>query len=93
VSSNLPLLDKLQNNFTLDDGEYLIGDWASGVEFIYLFEGKRNFPLVTRREVGKGLVYWINSGDHTEKGPAKSLSRPDTHLVKLVSNLISFQSK
>jgi len=89
VSRDTNLLKALPDEFPLSDGEVLVGNWANGVEFIYVSKEDPNIPLLTRRENGKGVVYWLNSGDSTEIGPPESISMPDDHLVKILGTLIT----
>ena len=88
TSSNQSLLDHLPDSFTLADREYVVGTWREGVEFIYTHSDDKNIPLVTRRVVQEGAVFWINSGDHTEDGPPRPITKPSKDLLDLLSKII-----
>lgn len=88
VSTDKHLLDDLPDSLNLEDGEIITGNWAEHVEFVYVLEGDANWPLVTRKTYGSGLVFWINSGDQGEDGPPRSISRPSSDLINLITELI-----
>lgn len=88
VTSNRRLLEALPDSIELGDNEVIIGQWDADVEYLYRWEKDPDIPLVTRRPVGRGRVFWINSGDTSAKGPPRSLARPEPSLVQLLVNLV-----
>lgn len=92
VTTNTALLNNLPDTLELDDRECVTGDWAEHVEYLYVSNDAKQIPLVTRQEIGDGVVFWVNSGDHTEEGPPPSLAKPADDLVNLLSIIIRFGS-
>lgn len=90
ISDNKILLEHLPDSFSLSDREYVVGNWREGVEFLYTHSENQDIPLVTRRVVQKGAAFWINSGDHVDHGPPRSVSRPSEALVFLLSQIIAY---
>jgi hypothetical protein len=90
ATSDTGLLDMLPDDFCLSDNEVVVGDWDADVEYLYVWgsEEHKDVPLVTRRCVGKGRVFWINSGDSSSAGPPRSIGRPEPELISLLSALI-----
>lgn len=82
------LLRELPDTLELCDNEVIVGDWGADVEYLYRWAQDPEVPLVTRRAVGSGRVYWINSGDSSAKGPPRALARPEPGLVGLLATLI-----
>lgn len=78
----------LPDKMTLSDQEVIEGEWNNDVEFLYVKEDEPSVPLVTRRKLEKGVVYWLNSGDTDNTGAPRSVSEPEKGLVDLVSTLI-----
>jgi hypothetical protein len=89
-SENIELLDSLPNSFVLHDGEYVYGEWSEDVEFLYTLSDDTSVPLATRQKCGKGTIFWVNTGDHTDKGPPTSLSNPADEFVEMVSNMVFY---
>ncbi len=87
ISTNKILLKNLPDTLSLDDREYVTGDWSNTTEYIYTTNDEKKIPLVTRQELGKGVVFWINSGDHTENGPPPSIEKPSKDLIILLDRL------
>lgn len=83
VTENIKLLDALPGEFSLPDREYITGEWSEEVEFLYFLRNSENVPLITRKKLMHGVIIWINSGDHNEKGPPPSLSKPSNHLIEI----------
>ncbi len=79
----------LPETFELADREYVTGDWASDVKYIYVaaVEQAKQIPLVTYRTCGKGSILWFNSGDSTMDGPPESLSGPNDNFIVVVCAL------
>jgi hypothetical protein len=88
VSTDRHLLDDLPGSLNLKDGEIITGNWAEHVEYLYILEGRPDWPLATRKTYGSGLVFWINSGDQGENGPPRSISKPSPDLLKVMAELI-----
>lgn len=82
-------IGELPRAFSLSDGELLRGRWAADVEAVFVSRSEPDVPLVTRREVGKGLTFWLNSGDHTETGPPRSIAQPEPIFVQLLAWALS----
>lgn len=89
VTSNAALLADLPDEFELGDNEVVIGEWADDVEYLYRWERNRRVPLVTRRSVGLGHVYWVNSGDTNARGPSRSIARPEDQFLSLLAKLLT----
>jgi hypothetical protein len=87
-STDRHLLGDLPDSFILEDGEIITGDWAEPVEFLYVLGGNADWPLVTRKNYGSGLVFWINSGDQGENNPPPSISRPSPDLIGVIAELV-----
>lgn len=83
------ILDTLPDRFELDDNEVVVGKWGKDVEYLYTWAENPEVPLVTRRSVGRGRVYWVNSGDSNADGPPRSIGRPEFGLVKLLGTIIT----
>ena len=92
VTTNDKLIKNLPDTLELDDRECVTGEWAEHVEYLYVSNDEMQIPLVTRQEIGAGVVFWINSGDHTKEGPPPSLAKPADDLVNLLSIIIRFGS-
>ena len=88
LSRNSALLAELPDNVSLSDKELLGGEWDAGVEFLYVKAGSSDVPLITRRECGEGVVFWLNSGDTDKAGPAGSVAVPELPLISLVEKFI-----
>jgi hypothetical protein len=89
ASGNAELVRELPNSLDLQDREFLIGKWDNDVEYLYHLDGNPDVALVTRRCYKKGVVHWINSGDHDDKSLPPSLAQPESDLVKLLGLLIA----
>lgn len=89
TTKNTKLLDNLPESLELDDREIVVGMWGEHVEYIYVSATDPSIPLVTRQEIGNGVVFWLNSGDHTEEGPPPSLAGPADEFVVLITSLIT----
>lgn len=97
-----PLLKNLPNEFSFDDGEVCWGDWSKDAKILIKttkrFEnnmhGHREYvpTLVVRHTGSIGTLIWVNSGDKTDKIP-KSLSEPQSQLVKIMENAITYSSE
>ncbi|PPK70374.1 hypothetical protein V5P93_000746 [Actinokineospora auranticolor] len=83
------LLADLPESLDLSDNEVVVGTWHRDVDFLYCWDGDPEVPLVTRRVVGDGHVYWVNSGDTDGDGPPRSLARPESGLVTLLATLVN----
>lgn len=85
------MTDNLPDGFELDDREYVTGDWASDVKWIYVLESEtgKQIPLVTYRTCGKGSILWFNSGDSTCDGPPESLGTPNERFVEVLLSLVT----
>ncbi len=81
-------LPGLPTKVELSDNEVLRGDWDDSVQVLYK-SADAGDPLVTQRSYGKGRVHWVNSGDHTRRGPPPSIAGPDEGLVEIMSVLLS----
>lgn len=90
VSSDPELLADLAPAMSLSDNEIVIGSWQNDVEYLYRWREDDTVPLVTRRVVGHGRVYWLNSGDSTALGPPRVLARPEAPFVGLLAALIRY---
>lgn len=90
TTTNSTLMESLPDTLELDDRECVTGEWGSHIEYLYVSNDAKQIPLVTRQEVGNGVVFWINSGDHTENGPPPSLAKPADDLVNLLTVIIRF---
>jgi hypothetical protein len=86
--SDLRLLASLPSSLELGDNEVIIGTWMADVEYLYHWQTDEEVPLVTRRTVGQGRVYWMNSGDTNISGPPRSLARPEDEFVSLLAKLL-----
>jgi hypothetical protein len=82
-----PLRAGLAEEFDLDDGEVVWGDWAPDAQVIYSTPETTPKPLVVAREHGDGKLVWLNSGDKTEWLCA-SLALPEEAFVHLLMNSI-----
>jgi hypothetical protein len=89
ASSDPELLGSLPEAMSLNDNEVVIGSWKQDVEYLYHWREDEDVPLVTRRTVGNGKVYWLNSGDSNALGPPRTLARPDRQFVDMLAALIS----
>lgn len=88
MSTDKELLDRLPQIMSLGDNEVVIGAWKRDVEYLYVWRDDEEVPLVTRRTVGNGTVYWINSGDSNAHGPPRALAKPDEPLLDMLLGLI-----
>lgn len=88
MSSDSELLYNLPQIMSLGDNEVVIGSWKQDVEYIYRWQDDENVPLVTRRTVGNGKVYWLNSGDSNALGPPRTLAKPDGQFVEMLVALL-----
>lgn len=93
ITNNSELLKHLPDTLLLNDGECVTGEWRPHVEFLYLSDDPEQIPLVTRQEIGNGVVVWINSGDHTEKGPPVSIAQPEKDLILLLNVIFCYALK
>ena len=88
-------LDQLPDEFYLNDGECIHGNWCDDVEFIYVCDGtigsrKLKVPLVTRRTAGDGIVCWLNSADHDEYGPPEPIAAPSKEFTAVLCTIILY---
>jgi hypothetical protein len=88
ATTDTKLLSELPDSLELTDNEIVIGNWMDDVEYLYHWQDDEAVPLVTRRTVGAGRVYWVNSGDTNISGPPRSLARPESDFVNLLATLI-----
>jgi hypothetical protein len=88
MTSDKELLDNLPQVMALGDNEVVIGSWKRDVEYLYHWQDDENVPLVTRRTVGNGKVYWLNSGDSNALGPPRTLAKPDEQFVEMLVAMI-----
>jgi len=88
MSSDKELLANLPQVMALGDNEVVIGSWKRDVEYLYHWQDDENVPLVTRRTVGHGKVYWLNSGDSNALGPPRTLAKPDEQFVEMLVAMI-----
>lgn len=88
---NADLLSALPSSLELGDNEVVIGKWMADVEYLYHWQNDETVPLVTRRTVGDGRVYWVNSGDTDISGPPRALARPEDGFVTLLATLILYR--
>lgn len=85
------LLTELPEQFELDDGEVVTGQWPVCTEFLFVAPATTNFPevpLVTIQRIQQGYAVWLNSGDHSPEGPPHSIGKPDPLFVKLLDGLL-----
>ena len=85
------LLTGLPEQFELDDGEVVTGQWPVCTEFLYVAPATANFPevpLVTVQRIQQGHAIWLNSGDHSPDGPPHSIGKPDPLFVTLLDGLL-----
>lgn len=75
----------LPEEFVLHDAEICWGDTAEDVD-IY-FETENGIPLVFSREYGKGICFYLNSGDFKER-PPRSILKPEKAFVALLKEMI-----
>ncbi|WP_018683329.1 hypothetical protein [Actinokineospora enzanensis] len=88
ASDHTDLLAALPETMELGDNEVVIGRWNRDVDFLYCWADRPDTPLVTRRSIGDGRVYWVNSGDSDSSGPPRSLARPERPFIILLAALI-----
>jgi hypothetical protein len=88
MSADKELLRALPQVMALGDNEVVIGSWKADVEYLYHWQDDETVPLVTRRTVGNGKVYWLNSGDSNASGPPRALAKPDEQFIELLGALI-----
>jgi hypothetical protein len=88
MSSDAELLLNLPQVMSLGDNEVVIGSWKRDVEYLYRWRDDEDVPLVTRRTVGNGKVYWLNSGDSNALGPPRTLAKPDGQFVEMLVALL-----
>jgi hypothetical protein len=88
MTTDQALLDRLPQVMSLGDNEVVIGSWKRDVEYLYTWADDEDVPLVTRRTVGNGTVYWLNSGDSNALGPPRVLAKPDDEFVEMLVGLI-----
>jgi hypothetical protein len=93
VSENGGLLERLLPNFDMEDREVVWGNWSPGVEYLYVWADNPEIPLVTRRKVGRGAIFWCNTGDSDANGPPPSITRLDSEFIPLVAKLVVFGRK
>lgn len=87
-TSHSSLLESLPTKVALMDNEVVSGGWQDDVEYLYVWSENREIPLATRRRTGRGVVFWVNSGDHGPLGPPRSVARPEEGLVRMVTRLL-----
>lgn len=90
ATADAKLLAELPDALELTDNEVVIGEWMADVEYLYHWQKDEAVPLVTRRAVGSGRVYWVNSGDTNISGPPRSLARPEGDFINLLATLIRY---
>ncbi len=79
---------KLEDEFTLSDGEISKGNWDPVCKVIY--KSEEDIPLVVVREYGDGgKLVWLNSGEHKDF-PPKSIALPEKHFVSLINASIEY---
>ncbi|MCL6266433.1 hypothetical protein [Flagellimonas myxillae] len=88
--STNPLLEGLDDNFSLDDGELCWGDWTADANILAQtkkgFNKRKKVPMVVTRKISyDGLAIWLNSGDKFVNAP-RSVSQPEEALVRILSN-------
>jgi hypothetical protein len=91
VSTNRALLEQLPPAMALEDNEVVSGEWLPGVEYLYVWRAESTLPLVTRRVVGRGVVFWCNTGDRNNQGPPPAIVRSDSAFIPLLSKLIALR--
>lgn len=89
ATTHTTLRTRAPETFSLTDNEVIVGEWNDDVEFLYVWDRDENTPLVTRRTVGKGTVFWVNSADSSGKGAPRSLARPEPAFVALLNLLVT----
>lgn len=88
MTTDSELLYNLPQVMALGDNEVVIGSWQRDVEYLYRWQDDEEVPLVTRRTVGNGKVYWLNSGDSNALGPPRTLAKPQPEFVEMLAALI-----
>lgn len=95
ICKDSALLDILPDNFCLHDGEVVTGKWAKDVEYLYIHAGKEAepplFPLLTRKQLEHGYVFWVNSGDRTKDGEPHSHTAADQNFMTILQAITTHQ--
>lgn len=82
----------LPDEFELNDGEIIVGEWKRDVDII--FSSAEEFglkPLVTARKCPNGRIVWLNSGDKYDSFPI-SIGKPEREFLILLKNSIEWVS-
>ncbi|AIY89981.1 glycerophosphodiester phosphodiesterase family protein [Geoglobus acetivorans] len=82
----------LPDEFELEDGEIVWGNWDEDVAVLYRTPPPESLPLVTCRDYGRGKAIWINSCDRRE-GLKNSISSSNPYLIKLIRNAVLWVSQ
>lgn len=95
-TKSIDLLSNIPSKIYIDDGECVYGEWADDVEYIYISDNvdrmKTKYPVVTRRTAGMGVVCWLNSADHTDKGPPKPIAEPKEEFIQILVGLLLYSN-
>lgn len=91
ATDNAALLAVLPDSLALGDNEVVSGTWMQDVEYLYVWQADSQVPLLTRRPLGDGVVFWLNSGDQNAVGPPRAIARPEPGLVQLLARLLELR--
>ena len=86
------LLNNIQDEFEMDDGEICWSDknLSDSVHTLVLAVCENtNKPTVITKNQAKGVLVWLNSGDKNGNRQCSSLLQPNIHLVSLLINAIN----